>query len=725
VALAAARRAQRSTEDALRVAHAQLAAIFDHAPVTMSLRGLDGRYMRVNEFVARSFGARAEELVGRHPSGHHDPATAARIQADDAEMVRSREPIVQEFQVALPDGRMTDHHVVRYPVLDERGEVIAFGAFGLDITERKQAERARERAHAELQVALGALEEAQRIARIGSWTWDPTTKAVTWSAEMYRLFGRDPELGPTAGEGFAAYIHPEDRHHFDDPDAPIGRSSMDFRIVAGDGVHKIVHGQGRRDPHRLGAFVGTLQDVTALRHAEAELRAARDYADAILAAMGEGYALVIDGEMQAVNDTLCRLTGFSREQLVGSRPPMPFWPPEEIERSESRRERLLQAGGGTFEVTMMREDGTRFPAEITSLPARNADGSLLGWVNTVRDITERYEHDREQQALREISELVAAHADAGSVFDAVAVHAQALLDAHSGMVTRFDEPNGVGVLVSSHTGTGESLPRVEYALDGVTASAEVFRTGRPARYETTPQSSSDPAADVIVARQITGAIAAPVTVNGKQWGTIAAAFSGQPIPPHGEHRLARFADLVAMAIANTDAWDALARQASTDSLTGLANRRAFTDRLRAEVNRAQRYDRELSIALLDLDHFKAVNDRHGHQTGDHVLVELANRLRDCARADDLIARIGGEEFSWLMPETGMHDARNAAERMRRIVQDQPFSEAGRLTVSAGVAALVRGQDAETLIRHADRALYAAKDQGRNTTVLHTATTPGT
>lgn len=162
----------------------------------------------------------------------------------------------------------------------------------------------------------------------------------------------------------------------------------------------------------------------------------------------------------------------------------------------------------------------------------------------------------------------------------------------------------------------------------------------------------------------------------------------------------------------------LARQASSDDLTGLLNRRAFEGRLAEEVGRAKHEDLPLSVALLDLDHFKAVNDAHGHPAGDRVLVAAAKRLRGVARAADHLARVGGEEFAWILPGTDAIDAFEAVERARHAIVDTPFGELGPVTLSIGLCQLADAGSAGELYRLADVALYAAKSHGRNRSVRH-------
>ncbi|MHB1571561.1 MAG: sensor domain-containing diguanylate cyclase [Solirubrobacteraceae bacterium] len=315
-----------------------------------------------------------------------------------------------------------------------------------------------------------------------------------------------------------------------------------------------------REPDGDVSAIGCVAvDITDRVGREQELQRSRAYYETIVAAMGEGYCLTIDSTISAVNDALCELTGFAREQLIGAQPPYPYWLPGDRERAASEREDLLRGGGGTFQITLARADGSRFDAEVTTRPARNPDGTVLGFVSTFRDVSARRRYEQE-----------------------------------------------------------------------------------------------------------------------------------------------------------------LERLATTDPLTGLANHRAFHERLGSEAARAMRHGRPLSLAILDLDHFKLVNDRYGHPAGDEVLREIAARLLRLARAGELIARVGGEEFAWVLPDSDADGAVAAAERARAAIRGTPVPPAGTVTVSAGVCDLAHASDVTSLYRHADEALYLAKRGGRDRTIRHPA-----
>jgi diguanylate cyclase (GGDEF)-like protein/PAS domain S-box-containing protein len=157
--------------------------------------------------------------------------------------------------------------------------------------------------------------------------------------------------------------------------------------------------------------------------------------------------------------------------------------------------------------------------------------------------------------------------------------------------------------------------------------------------------------------------------------------------------------------------------ASTDPLTGLLNRRRFLEQAESEFLRSQRYQHELAAVMLDIDHFKTINDSHGHFVGDQVLTAMSRATENLLRGTDIIGRWGGEEFVILMPETPLPGAAILAERLREVLARLSVDTAAgllRFTVSAGVAARGRKDASITdILQRADSALYAAKQHGRN------------
>ena len=157
----------------------------------------------------------------------------------------------------------------------------------------------------------------------------------------------------------------------------------------------------------------------------------------------------------------------------------------------------------------------------------------------------------------------------------------------------------------------------------------------------------------------------------------------------------------------------LQRLATTDTLTGVWNRRHFETVVAAETQRAGRYGEPLSLLLFDIDHFKAINDTHGHLVGDQVLIALSHRVRDQLRGVDMLARWGGEEFVVLLPHCGGEEAQRLAEKLRALIAAEPFPGVGQVTSSFGVAEFRPPESADAWLNRADDALYQAKAAGRN------------
>lgn len=213
----------------------------------------------------------------------------------------------------------------------------------------------------------------------------------------------------------------------------------------------------------------------------------------------------------------------------------------------------------------------------------------------------------------------------------------------------------------------------------------------------------------------------PLAAGGESFGCLAILTEkGLRLAKDQVQTLNAAVNHLALALRNALLYRQVKSMAEHDGLTKIANRRRFEERLEEEAQRHSRYDQLLSLILLDLDHFKKINDTHGHQTGDAVLRGTAALLGESLRGSDLAARYGGEEFAVILPHTSREHAALLAERIRLRMAQRDFGEceeAVRLTVSAGVAALEPGMRAQELVSLADQALYLAKNGGRNRVVV--------
>ncbi|MCL4488817.1 MAG: sensor domain-containing diguanylate cyclase [Chloroflexi bacterium] len=228
--------------------------------------------------------------------------------------------------------------------------------------------------------------------------------------------------------------------------------------------------------------------------------------------------------------------------------------------------------------------------------------------------------------------------------------------------------------------------------------------------------------DIRELQEIASCLVAPLLLGEQVLGVLLLESSEQDVfAPSDLRLLAAFAATAGVAIRNAQVHAEVQRQAITDHLTGLYNRRGLADLGQREIERAKRFKHPLSAILMDLDHFKQVNDTYGHAVGDMVIYTTAQRCRKNIRHIDVIARYGGEEFVVLLPETDMPTLYRVAERLREAMAESPVeTERGPVyvTVSLGVTMATEDTlDLMTLINRADEALYVAKQMGGNQLVV--------
>ena len=206
-----------------------------------------------------------------------------------------------------------------------------------------------------------------------------------------------------------------------------------------------------------------------------------------------------------------------------------------------------------------------------------------------------------------------------------------------------------------------------------------------------------------------------VARDGSSLGSLALFWRSPGYEPPAERiqAIEQIAETCIPAIENARRYREARQLAETDALTGFFNQRYFHETLRRESLRAQRYDRRLALLILDLDDFKAVNDRIGHLAGDAVLAQIAERLRNEIRSVDIGCRVGGDEFAVIMPESSSEDASQLFDRMHDAVATMSVPGGHKVRVSAGIAELRHGETAAGLFERADSALYRAKDQGKD------------
>jgi diguanylate cyclase (GGDEF)-like protein/PAS domain S-box-containing protein len=380
-----------------------------------------------------------------------------------------------------------------------------------------------------------------------------------------------------------------------------------------------------------------------------------------------------------VNAAICRMLGYSRDEVLklGVKG---IHPEESLPHVLRQFERLARGEIGVApDLPMKRKDGSVFYADVNTGPMMlNGVACIVG---VFRDVTER---QQAQQALAESEVLLR------TIFDTVQ-EGIILADAQT---RRFRMVNDSICRMLGYS--REEL--LELGMEDIHPEEEV--------------------ANVIsqTERQIKGEISlAPDLPVKRKDGTIFYAdINATPMKVKGVlYLLGVFRDITERRRA-----EQAEERASRDGLTGLYNHRTFYALLKDEIVRTQRFSRPVSLLMLDIDHFKRVNDTYGHQAGDAILKGLSDLLLKQARAVDRMCRYGGEEFTVILPETDANEAAQIGERLRAAVERQPFDIGGGRTISIaisiGVATYPQQVDSlEALVKAADVALYAAKQGGRN------------
>ena len=317
-----------------------------------------------------------------------------------------------------------------------------------------------------------------------------------------------------------------------------------------------------------------------------------------------------------------------------------------------------------------------------------------------------------QRALGRLGDALAGGLDRDAIVDVILEAGVLALDADAAVLYAGGAAHAPMSVRGSHgviTADGLTLEPGE-GLPGLAAErGEVVLWPSP-DHDRRP-SPSEPAA--------TTAAAAPIQSQGRLLGVLAVYRnrSGRPFATGEADALSTLVRQAETAIDNAVLHEEASRLAITDGLTGVWNRRHLDIRAAEELQRARRFHEPFSLVLVDVDNFKQVNDRFGHQGGDAVLVQVAERLSQWTREVDTVARYGGEEFALVLPRTDLNGAELLAEKVRSAIADTPFEVDGgplRVTVSIGVSSHPdQGSTVADLVGAADAALYRAKAGGKN------------
>ncbi|MHB1051503.1 MAG: diguanylate cyclase [Thiobacillus sp.] len=459
-----------------------------------------------------------------------------------------------------------------------------------------------------------------------------------------------------------------------------------------------------RVTRRMGGLVSRLTDTSERLH-----ESNQDLKFQKMALDEHNFVSITDvhGNITAVNDKFCEVSQYSREELLGQN--------HRLLKSGQHPDALYDDLWATIssgkvwhgEICNRRKDGSFYKVASTILPFVGDDGLPSRYVSVRTDITaikqaqlvlERSRDELEQLVQTRTRELAEREEVLRSITHA-AQDAVILIDA-AGLVTYWNpaaehmfgytETEAVGRNLHDLIVPERDLERAHAGFSHFVTSGEGPAIGRTTTLQAKHRNGDEFPVDVSLSA---------IKLHG-QWNAVG---------------------ILRDATERVKTEERLQQLATTDTLTGICNRRCFDETLEREVSRAARLSSPLSLILFDVDRFKRINDTFGHPTGDQVLAQLAGAVGGAIRTIDLFARWGGEEFAIMLPGSDLNAGSLLAEKLRSMLEKQPFADVGQVTCSFGVAEYAPGDDIDGLIKKADLCLYRAKTSGRNRVEVYTPT----
>ncbi|MFP4155163.1 MAG: diguanylate cyclase [Halothiobacillaceae bacterium] len=619
-----------------------------------------------------------------------------RVHPDDRDLVDSAWNQALENQPYDIEHRIIVNGWVRWVreiaefTLDSEGRVLRALGTVQDITELKQVELALRESEARYRDTLAAVQD-------GMWEWNIRTDEIHWDERSYAMLGHPPNAFELDFQTWQTLLHPEDR----DAATTAMRAQLEggetfrieFRMRRADGSWQWLMGRGRviewqdNQPYRV---MGTHTNISRRKEAELALRRASSRNALLLASANEGiFGIDGDGHITFMNPAALSLLDYEEAELdrktathqflcapddpIGPARPCPF--AQTLADGQARR---------VEDLWFRRRDGSCFPVTLSIAPVEEP-GEPRGLVVMFQDVTERMLAEEALRDARTRLALVIENFHAGVLLETEDRHIELT---NQNFCDLFQIPVPPRGLIG--TDCSNSAEQVKHLF----AHPEQFvqRIGQ------------------LLAQQMPAVNEELTMADGR---TLERDYL--PII-RGDHLLGNL--WIYRDISERKQRESLLhRLATTDTMTETANRRHFLERLEEELSRYQRHLRPVVVLMIDIDHFKKVNDTYGHAAGDAVLRHFTGMVRELKRKVDLLGRLGGEEFALMLPDARPEGGLQFAERLRQAIQSRPAVHEDRrieITVSIGLTEFsIDDQSGEQALIRADRALYRAKRAGRN------------
>ncbi|WP_287876740.1 PAS domain S-box protein [Aquitalea sp.] len=645
-----------------------------------------GHFVYVSEGVRNIFGISPQqarenaELVAQRVF----PDDLQRVREEGESALRYHLPWICEFRILLPNGRLIWVEGRATPELQDDQSVSWHGLIS-EITQRKRTEEA-------LRESQERLDMAMRGANIGLWDWHVALGRLDFNQQLVNMLGYDYHTLHNNPAQWQALVHPDDlstvRHNIR---VLLKREAqqyrIEYRLIKRNGEIMWILDKGQATEldsnGNVCRIVGTVQDITTHKQAQKLLENSEAHFRMLFQNHGAVMILIdpASGQIVDANSSAERFYGYSRAELVGM-------PMSQINQMEDERVRgtmgvaLLQAHNH-FTFTHRLASGELRTVDVHSSPVDSGGRTLL--FSIIHDITARRQAEDALSTLQR--QLLAI-----------------IENFHGAML--LEDQNGAVVLVN-HQYCEMFMP--ERSPEQIKNDSRLHVAAEAACCFAEPERLMQRLEELQHSRQM---------VLGEEWELVdGRMLERDHVPIFIEGRLRSVLWVYRDISSRKKQEEALRLLATTDALTGIANRRSFMEKLGDEFARFMRFSNPVAVLMLDIDHFKQVNDTWGHAVGDKVLHEFAAICQQEVRKVDVLGRLGGEEFAVILPGSGMAGALALAERLREAVRAREIKvgEASlQIRTSIGVSCFSRQQqDAAVALALADQALYEAKLAGRD------------
>ncbi len=520
-----------------------------------------------------------------------------------------------------------------------------------------------------------SLNKAQTIAHLGNWEWDMETNDLWWSDEIYRIFGLMPQQFQPTYDGFFERVHPDDRERVQTAlnDALANNTSYHVvhRVLRLDGtvLYVLEEGEIQNDdsgtPNKMS---GTVYDITEQKNGQIRLEASeKKYKGLVENAMVGIYRMDFSGKILYVNQALAEMVGFdSPSELIG-KDSTPMYKNPEVQKKIIHI--LFKKNHiSNYELEVLDKHSSTVPIMLSA----TVEGDVISGITLdMRELRKsREEIDKLLKAISQIDDTVA-------------------ITDKSGIITYINQA------FSRHTGYSKN--------DALGKTSRILKSGihDQAFYQELWKTI------------MCGEIFRGTIINRKKNGDL--YYEDKTITPLKDDKeniigfVTTGKDVTHETLLNQE----IQRIAMIDNLTGIYNRHRFEELFALEAERFRRFSLPLSMIIIDIDHFKSVNDTYGHNAGDAVLKYLTEVVQKNIRKIDIFARWGGEEFLVLSPGTNIDEMQLLAEKLRLAVDNATFPEIHHITISIGVSSFKKEETFSEFFKRADQGLYYAKERGRN------------